>query len=209
MALSIVNTTTAVQNTASTTITINVPSGVANGDVLVLMVLSNGGGTWTTPSGWTVLVASSQNRAIYYRVASSEPTSYTVTTGSSVTLSACMVACTDAVIDAGGTVGSSGSPSIAAAITTTANNAFVFDFVGVNSASITFTTPTGYTALASDSDSTSPSYALFYTTQTTAGTTGTVSSTPSSGNARSTLFSVIPGAGGVVNTGDFFFMMGA
>jgi hypothetical protein len=206
MALSIVNTTTAVQNTAATTITINVPSGVANGDILVLMVMSNNA-TWTTPSGWTVWLANSNNRAIYYRTASSEPASYTITQSASQTASACMVACNDAAIDVMGTISANASPSVADSITTTANNAFVFDYIAVNSASRTVTTPAGYTSLASDSDATSPSYALIYTTQTTAGATGTLSVTVS-GSMRSTLFSIIP-ATAAVNTGNFFFMMGA
>lgn len=206
MALSIVNTTTAVQNTASTTITINVPSGVVDGDVLVLMVMSDNG-TWTTPSGWTVWLASANNRAIYYRTASSEPASYTITQSVSETASACMVACNDAAIDVMGTISANASPTVAASITTTADNAFVFDYIAVNAASRTVTTPTGYTLLASDSDATSPSYALIYTTQTTAGATGTLSVTVS-GTMRSTLFSIIPG-GGAITTGNFFFMMGA
>jgi len=206
MALSTVNTTTAVQNTAATTITINVPSGVADGDVLVLMVMSNNG-TWTTPSGWTVWLANSNNRAIYYRTASSEPASYTITQSASQTASACMVACNDAAIDVMGTVSANANPSVADSITTTANGAFVFDYLAVNAASRTITLPAGYTSLASDSDATSPSYHLIYTTQTTAGATGTLS-VSANGNIRSTLFSIIPG-GGAITTGDFFFMMGA
>lgn len=206
MALSIVNTTTAVQNTASTTITINVPSGVVNGDILVLMVMSNNG-TWTTPSGWTVWLANANNRAIYYRTASSEPASYTITQSGNTTSSACMVACNDAAIDVMGTISANASPTVADSITTTADNAFVFDYIAVNNASRTVTTPTGYTLLASDSDATSPSYALIYTTQTTAGATGTLSVTVS-GTMRSTLFSIIP-ATTAVTTGNFFFMMGA
>jgi hypothetical protein len=208
MAISFVNSSTAVQNTASTTISINAPASVANGDLLILLVISNNG-TWTAPSGWTEWLASANNRAIYYRYASFEPTSYTITQSASQTSSATMVAYRGAAIDVMGTIGALATPSVAAAITTTANNAYVFDFVGVNTASLTFTTPTGYTALTSDSDTTSPSYGLFYITQATAGTTGTVSSTPSGGNtARSTLFSIIPGSA-PANTSNFFFMMGA
>lgn len=206
MALSIVNTTTAVQNTAATTITINVPSGVANGNVLVLMVMSNNG-TWTTPSGWTVWLANGNNRAIYYRTASSEPASYTITQSASQTASACMVACNDAVIDVMGTISPNTDPSVAASITTTANGAFVFDYLAVNDSNRTITLPAGYTSLASDSDGTSPSYALIYKTQTTAGATGTLSVSVSN-SMRSTLFSIIPATPVAVTTGNFFFMMG-
>jgi len=206
--LTLVNTTTAVQNTAATTITINVPSGVINGDLLVLMVMSDNG-LWTTPSGWTVWFANSNNRAIFYRTASSEPASYTITQSNSDTSSACMIACSNAAIDVMGTIGSFNSPSVAPSITTTANDAFVFDYIAVNSASRTVTTPTGFTSVASDSDSTSPSYALFYKTQATAGATGTVSATVS-GSMRSTLFSIIPAnPTTTVNGNFFFFMMGA
>jgi hypothetical protein len=181
---------TAVQNTSSTTIAVNVPTGTANGDLLILMVMSNSG-TWTTPSGWTVWLASANNRAIYYRTASSEPASYTITQGSSATASACMLAYRNAAIDVMGTitVGNT-SPNTATAITTTANNAIIFDYVASNNASITFSTPSGYASLASDSDATAPSYALFYKTQATAGTTGTADTTFASGTARSILFAI-------------------
>lgn len=181
---------TAVQNTSSTTIAVNVPTGTANGDLLILMVMSNSG-TWTTPSGWTVWLASANNRAIYYRTASSEPASYTITQGSSTTASACMLAYQNAAIDVMGTITAGNtSPNTATAITTTANNTIVFDYVASNDASLTFSTPSGYTSLASDSDATAPSYALFYKTQATAGTTGTAATTFASGTARSILFAI-------------------
>ena len=181
---------TAVQNTASTTITVNVPTGTADGDLLILMVMSSSG-TWTTPSGWTVWLASANNRAIYYRTASSEPASYTITQGSSTTASACMLAYRNAAIDVMGTITAGNtSPNTATAITTTANNTIVFDYVASNDASLTFSTPAGYVSLASDSDATSPSYALFYKTQATAGTTGTAATTFASGTARSILFAI-------------------
>jgi hypothetical protein len=187
-----VNTATALQNTASTTITVNVPTGTATGDLLILTVIS-GSATWTTPAGWTVWLASANNRAIYYKTASSEPASYTVTQNSTTTASACMLAYRNAAIDVMGTITAGNtSPNTADAITTTANNAIVFNYVAGNTGSLSFSTPAGYTSLASDSDTTSPSYNLFYTIQTTAGGTGTVTTTFGSGNARSTLFSIKP-----------------
>jgi hypothetical protein len=204
MALSIVNTTSAVENTGTTALVINVPSGVANGDLLVLTYIANTGST--TPSGWTAWLTTTNNRSIWYKNASSEPASYSLTNSANEPSSACIVALRDAAIDVMGTVSASANPSVAASITTTANGAFVFSYVGVNSANRTFTTPAGYTLLASDSDATSPSYALFYTTQTTAGATGTLS-VSANGAARGTLFSIILGVG-AVTTGNFFFMMG-
>jgi len=69
-----------------TTIVMTVPAGVVDGDVL-LMGLTVRGGTGTTitdPSGWT-LIGSQENSTtvlaekLYWRIASSEPASYTIT----------------------------------------------------------------------------------------------------------------------------------
>lgn len=207
MAIQFVNSTTAVQNSNSTTITINVPSGVANGQVLVLIAtVGSVSSTWTTPTGWTLWSAANAGRTVYYKIASSEPASYTITQSVSTTASATILAYANAAIDVMGTLGTNATPSVAPSITTTANNCYVFYYSATRTvASVTYTTPTGYNALVSDSDATAPSYVVFYTTQATAGATGTVSSTPSGGNTSAPLlFSLKPTV-----TGKFFFMMGA
>jgi hypothetical protein len=178
---------------SATTITINVPSGTADGDLLIAVLTAPAGGTtWTTPSGWTVGITASQGRTVFYKTASSEPASYTFTSSTSVTNQGYILTYRNARFGVGGSVGSLASPAVASAITTTVNNAIVFDVVAVGAVSITFSTPTGYTALVSNSDTTSPSSAIFYTTQVVAGSTGTVSSTPSSGSARAYLFAIYP-----------------
>lgn len=194
----LVNSTSAVQNTASTTITVNVPSGTANGNLMILVVASSSGAiTWTTPSGWTVWNSTFQGRAIYYRTASSEPASYTITQSSSFTSSAYILTYRNATIDVMGAYSSSGSPSIAPSITTTANNATVFYFVASpTQTSCTYTTPTNFTPLVSDSDATAPSSAIFTRVQATAGATGTASSTPTAGLPFSVQFSIKPSGSG-------------
>lgn len=73
-------------NGGATTIVMTLPAGVVNTDVLVMSITARGGTatTITTPGGWTLLgtaVTSTTNlkQAIFWRYASSEPASYTVT----------------------------------------------------------------------------------------------------------------------------------
>lgn len=185
-----IGSSSAVQNTAATTISCSVPTDVTDGDLLILMVMSNNG-TWTTPSGWTVWLASANNRAIYYRTASSEPSSYTITQGTSTTSSAIMLAYRGAAIDAMGNVSAFTSPVVSDSITTTANNAVVFNLIATNGASLNVTPTSDFTSIVTDADGTSPSAAVFYKVQPTAGATGTVTTTVTA-NARGTLFSIKP-----------------
>jgi hypothetical protein len=179
---------------AATTITINVPTGTAQNDLLIAVLTAPAGATtWTTPSGWSVGITASQGRTVFYKTASSsEPANYTFTSSASGTNQGYIFTYRNARFGVGGTVSALASPAVAPSITTTANNAVIFDVVAVGGVSITFSTPTGYTSLDSDSDATSPSSNVFTKTQVAAGATGTASSTPSSGSARAYLFSIYP-----------------
>jgi hypothetical protein len=180
---------------SATTITINVPTGTANGDLLIAVLTAAGAGstTWTTPSGWTVGITASQGKTVFYKTASSEPASYTFTASGSDTHQGYILTYRNAQFGVGGTVSTSASsPAVAPAITTTAANAIIFDVVSQTGTSITYSTPTGYASLNSDSDATAPSSNIFITTQAVAGSTGTVSSNPSSGSARAYLFAIYP-----------------
>jgi len=81
--------TTAALNTAGTgPVTLNVPSGVADGDGLVVEIVLNAQVTITAPAGWTQLGTNGDDSttlrsAIYWRVASSEPASYNWSFGAS------------------------------------------------------------------------------------------------------------------------------
>ena len=82
---------------SGTSVAPSVPT-VANGDFMVLGVFSSdvNNHAWSTPSGWTlaqtindfILNAGGGNCALYYRLASSEPGSYTVTYGGTSSLAA-------------------------------------------------------------------------------------------------------------------------
>lgn len=72
------------QNAASavgvTSLTCNVPTGVVDGDLLIWIIQNNTVNTASTPAGWTLLrtqTGVSQHLGIFYRVAASEPASYT------------------------------------------------------------------------------------------------------------------------------------
>src|SRR5947209_8222374 len=68
-----------------TTIVMTVPTGVVDNDVMVMAITVRGGTgtTITTPGGWTLIDSVTSGTALiqslYWRVASSEPASYTVT----------------------------------------------------------------------------------------------------------------------------------
>ena len=190
----LVNTSSAVQDTAATTITVNVPSGTVNNTLMILLVTSAGtANNWTTPAGWTAWSSNFNGRAIYYRTASSEPASYTITQSGSATSAAYILTYNNATIDVMGSYGTAANPSVAPSITTTANNATVFYFVASGGQDTnTYSTPTNFTPLVSDLGPTRPCSAAFSRVQATAGATGTASSTIGTGLPFSLQFAIKP-----------------
>src|SRR5436305_15015941 len=81
---------------AATSVAVNVPSGVVNGDLLLALVSVSGGSATsiTAPSGWTLIGtktdtgsgAGHEGEAVYYRLASSEPAGYTWQCGPAATI---------------------------------------------------------------------------------------------------------------------------
>ena len=89
--ITLLDSTTASVGSGSS-ISINVPT-VYNGNLLTLSVVNDDGGTISTPSGWTSqgsVAAGSSAHAIFTKIASSEPASYTVTNSGSTSLVAVM-----------------------------------------------------------------------------------------------------------------------
>jgi hypothetical protein len=86
-AIGFVAATSANNGAGATTLVINKPTGVAQGDVMLATVTAAGTGAPTTPSGWTVVKSISGTalrQATYYKVAgASEPASYSWSLGSS------------------------------------------------------------------------------------------------------------------------------
>jgi hypothetical protein len=94
----VAETTVASNNTAVTSLAINVPTN-ANSDLLLLFVGENAGtnSTVNTPAGWTPMTGSPWDNggaaglAIFYRIASSEPASYTITLTAAAKVTAAML----------------------------------------------------------------------------------------------------------------------
>jgi hypothetical protein len=79
---------------SGTTVTCNVPSGVTAGELLVAAIAHSSSATVPTPSGWTAAGSSPMtniNVAMFYRIAASEPASYTFTGLASGRITAHMV----------------------------------------------------------------------------------------------------------------------
>jgi hypothetical protein len=189
-----VNSTTSVQNSSGSTITMTVPSGISNGNLLVMYVaMASNARTWTTPAGWTVGTAQDTSRAVYWRVASSEPASYTVTHSGTETSSGVIIAYANAAWDTSGLAAqTAASPVTPVAITVGTTNSAIVYVASQISSSLTFTTPTGYTARASDSDATGPSMAVFDITGIASGSYTGPSTTPSSGTAKAFTIALSP-----------------
>jgi hypothetical protein len=147
-AISFVAAAGAGNGAGTTSLTINKPTGVAQGDVLLATVTATGTGTLTAPSGWTAVQDTTQGTAIrqltYYKVAgASEPSSYSWGLGTSRKASGGVIdyrgvnqaAPIDASASAGGTKGSAVAPSIT---TSAANGQLV--------AAVSFVTSTTVTA---------------------------------------------------------------
>lgn len=91
-----INSTVGVDSTFGPNTTFSVPSGTADGDLMVLAITTGQGGA-TAPAGWTLLGyansggGSCSTMYVYYRVASSEPASYTFTRDG--TAAGCLTTC--------------------------------------------------------------------------------------------------------------------
>ena len=167
----VVNTSATQTATSSTSITINVPPGTADGDLMVA-VLSNGstmsGRSLSSYSGWTLAAeaastGSAPSLEVLYRTASSEPASYTFTFNLGSTASAGISGGITTL--RGGAWSGSGTPAAAKAVNTVPISAnYSMAFVANVDASASTVITNSYFKLPafSDSDATAPSLALFY-----------------------------------------------
>jgi hypothetical protein len=188
-----VNSQVSVQNTAQTTIAATVPSGISNGNLLLMFVLSgSNASTWTTPSGWTLAVAGANGRGTFWRTASSEPASYTITQSGSATANAVILAYSNAAFDVAGTQSSALTTVTPPAITVAKSNSTIVYAIGASTSVATYTTPTGYTARASDSDATAPSASFFDLSGIGSGSYTAPSSTSSTGTCRAFAVAISP-----------------
>lgn len=140
------------------TITMTVPSGVVNGDVMVMHISTRAGQT-PDPSGWTLVVngfyGATINQSCWWRVASSEPASYSVTLQASAKASGVIIALSGADSTAPASAqyaGQANSPSVscpAPALGSWSSANGIDLYVCGTAVGTTAGTPTNYTAGAS------------------------------------------------------------
>jgi hypothetical protein len=172
-----------------TSLVVPMPVGVQNGDFLVMVVGSFNANS-ASCTGWTQedVFGGTRITTILRRTASSEPSTYTVTTQGRTTIhilafrgSATTFAQKSSVVSL------SSATFTATGVTTTANNAMVIAIYGsYNNGAATFTTPTGFDPITYG-EADQSSVAIFMKQQAVAGATGnvtsTVNSTPKGGNS--------------------------
>ena len=136
------------------TVVLSVPAGVVNGDILIATIAVKGGSgtSITAPGGWNLILRTDNSTNIsiasYWRVASSEPGSYTWNLGATVgnlgQMEAWMQGNTSSPINVSGGGNSGSSTAVQAnSITTTTNGCQVL-FRGTIDSKSTWTDPGGF-----------------------------------------------------------------
>jgi PKD repeat protein len=186
-------TSTTVNTTAVSSLTVATPTGTNAGDVLVACIALNGGTVRTAPAGWTQLAAVTAiaNPHVYgfYKVAGASEPSHTWTLSAAVANSGGIARYsgvnTGAPLDVAPATATTATESTAVAVpgvTTTSAGAMLVGCVGINSSATTVTlaTPTGLTEAW---DVGGKRQELADGRQAAAGATGTKTWTSSSGRA--------------------------
>lgn len=137
----------------------NVPTGTINGDLLLWWVACASSGTYTFPAGWTVIHTGTSggspnvNVGLAWRVAASEPATYTVTQSLGATVDGVMIGYFSAKpsFEGPSAASSAGTPATAAApsVTTTFPNEMLVTFIGTG-VTITGHPPGGMTERANN-----------------------------------------------------------
>ena len=197
--------TAASTNVTITQLQINKPANVAQNDVLIANVVVNGGdaAAITAPSGWTLIKRNDNDSntamASYYKVAgSSEPSSYTWDVDSQTRAEGGItrysgVDSSNPVDTSAGNFGR-GTVATTSPITTAASNEEVIALYGFDAGNSGnyFSAPTGMTEKYDVSNNPlGPSTAGDDVLQTSAGSTGSKSSTISGGKARNWVSQII------------------
>lgn len=166
------------------------PAGLVSGNLLIAVMCTDGGGsrTWTGDTSWTEVYDENSvpNLRVAYLVAgSAEPANYTFTlSGAAIDSAGFVMAFERATYDSIGAVATSlGVNDIVAPSINFSLPGVVLGIYVKASASGTFTTPAGMSALLADSDVNSPSMAIF-SQFSNIGATGTRTSTPIAGNTN-------------------------
>lgn len=174
----------------STSLVINKPTSLSDGDLLVAFVAADGNVTWTNSTGFTEAFDSGSDfiMVAYKTAGGAEPASYTFTSSNTAASCGIMAAISAAAYDTIGAVSASANSPVAPAITMSASGLLLLAAWNVN-ASTTFTAPAGFTLVYADANANRPAMALF-AKPVPAGSTGTVTITTSNPGSRAVLLGV-------------------
>lgn len=190
-----VSSSTKSESTNVTSITIDLPANVRNGDLLVSVVFGRETRTWTEPSGWTLRAQSTTARptiGIATKVATDESGSITWNYSSSNRMFGVIMCFRKASFGVTGAFGSGSNPVVAPSIDTNASGLLIGAF-SREIGSTTGTTPADMTVIVTDDDASDPSCLIATQRLFSKTTTGTKSSTFGSGgqvNTQAVLFSL-------------------
>lgn len=173
-----------------TSLTVNAPTNISAGNLLLAVVNLNAGAarTLTAPTGWTVVTTTS-NRFFAHAVAtSSEPSSYTFNLSGSAAGTVAVMNFSSAAIDVFGSTSAASTNPTAPSITLTENNSLVLCVVTANTSSNSVSV-TGFTEIyertaGSAQDVSSKSF--------NSGATGTVATTATASGSRASLVGLKP-----------------
>jgi hypothetical protein len=169
----------------SKSIVINKPSGVVSGDILIASISNNGYLTCSPPSGWNLIRQNTSGgncgSAVFYLVAGgSEPTSYTFTFSSNVysagLMSRFLNVSNTTPVEVSSVTNTNGYT--ASSITTSTNNDMLMLVLASGNGAQTWSNPSGWsTGITGNLNSTSTGF--FYKIQSTPGSSGAVTASPS------------------------------
>ena len=176
---------TSAGQTSSTTVTVDLPSGVVEDDLLVALMSATGNFSWTGDTGWTERI--DQGLAPGLRVATkvaggSEPSNYTFTFGNGSAPVAQILAFRNGEFDAIGSIATlSGDGDLAAPSVSLSPGIVVAAFGSQSQLSRTHSTPSGMTATETTKAFTN-SISAFYEESPSTGASGTRTSTMAGGS---------------------------
>jgi hypothetical protein len=177
------------QNTTlGASLVINKPTGTQEGDLMIAIAGTDArpGRNWSQPSGWNEVRdqgAGTNLMVSHYIAGASEPGSYTFTLSNNAITSGIIITYRNAAFDVVGSIATSVSSGVqtASAVTLTESASTLLAFFAEVGASRTWSSPTsGLISLATDSDGTAPSWALYSEANVVSGSTGSKSATCSS-----------------------------
>lgn len=143
----------------ATTITIAVPAGTADGDILVAVVFIDAGTTFTVPAGWTEAVDTNfrPSALVAYKSAASEPANYTFTAARNDLMFGAILTYRYASFGVAGVIDSGANPLDLPQITSPDSQSMLFAIGARSTASITLGTPVSMAAVITDNDGNVPS----------------------------------------------------